>query len=224
MINAIRKVIRFCGHSCTRLTGILLISLGLLSFQSASGQEGRFYLGAGGGYSDLGFDSGDITSAAAAAGVTGTTTSVDDNDIGWKLFGGYQFTRNWGLEVFYADLGDGSASFTATAPFAGTLNISTDASGFGAAATGTYPINNQFGVHAKLGVFRWDVDAQAAAVVAGVTATASADDTGTDLMFGVGASYNFNQNSSVRIEWERFNDVGDDLDVDLFSGSFLYRF
>jgi len=33
-----------------------------------------------------------------------TSTSIDDSDTGWKIFVGYQFNRNFAIEVNYAEL------------------------------------------------------------------------------------------------------------------------
>ena len=38
------------------------------------------------------------------------TTSCDDSDSSWKIFGGYQFNKHFALEFGYADLGETTAS------------------------------------------------------------------------------------------------------------------
>lgn len=142
--------------------------------------------------------------------------SCDERDTAGKLFAGYQFTPIWGVETFYTDLGEAKAKGTisgnpATAKF--------DADGFGVAATATWNINEQFSVFGKLGVLRWDVEGKAS--IANLSATD--DDNGTDVMFGIGAGYSFTENLGVRVEWERFNDVAD-ADIDLLSGGIVYSF
>jgi hypothetical protein len=47
-------------------------------------------------------------------------------------------------------------------------------------------------------------------------------------MFGFGASFDIGKTAAVRIEWERFMDVGESdtgqSDVDLLSASLVFRF
>tara|TARA_R110002167_G_scaffold366280_1_gene594256 strand:- start:3072 stop:3677 length:606 start_codon:yes stop_codon:yes gene_type:complete len=152
----------------------------------------------------------------------GFVGSCDDTDTGWKLFGGYRFTPNFGAEAFYADLGEFSASGTILGDPA-TAND--EANGFGVSAIGTWPISDEFGVFGKLGFFRWDLESSATIGAVSV----SVDDKGTDLTFGVGASYSFNESFSIRVEWERFNDVGEEdttgkSDVDFLSAGVVLSF
>jgi opacity protein-like surface antigen len=62
-------------------------------------------------------------------------------------------------------------------------------------------------------------EAEASDTTGGAPFSEKAD--GTDLSFGLGVSYSFTRNLSVRAEWERF-DV--DADVDLLSVGLVYRF
>src|SRR5688572_33463368 len=49
--------------------------------------------------------------------------NVDGKDGAFKLFGGYQFNRNFALEAAFVDLGDGcySGNFTGTPPLTGPV-------------------------------------------------------------------------------------------------------
>lgn len=161
------------------------------------GEGGGFYIGAGGGFTSV-----DVCGDLVALGAT----SCDDEDVGFKIFGGLKFNQFFGAEIGYVDLGEVSASLSG-------VGVDVGADGFQVAAVGTYPIE-QFSLLGKVGVFFWDAEASAGA--------ASVSDDGTDIMFGVGGEFHFTPQLSVRGEWERYDFDGDD--VDMFSASVIYRF
>ncbi|TXF13029.1 outer membrane beta-barrel protein [Pelomicrobium methylotrophicum] len=168
---------------------------------------------AGGGY--IGASLGQSKINDVCDGIVGT---CDDKDTGWKIFGGYQFNRYFAVEGGYVDFGKA----TATDVSLGTP-ISGDAEGWGLFATGlaALPINEQFGVFAKAGLAYTKADVTV--VVGGVSV--SDDDSGTDLVYGVGAKFDFTKNFGMRVEFERFKDVGNsDSDVDLLSAGLVYKF
>lgn len=152
------------------------------------------------------------------------TCSSDDTDTGWKIYGGYQFNPNGAVEFGYVDLGKVKASGTDS--FLGAASIDWEASGFTAALVGSLPVGQNFGLMGKLGLFHWDLDANASSSVFG-----SGSDTasGTDLTYGLGLKYDFSKTVGVRAEWERFKDVGDDNttgqgDIDLLSVGLVFKF
>ena len=67
--------------------------------------EKGWYLGAGYGQSEAAVDKAKINGAYVTGSYTSASTTADETDTGWKLFGGYQFTRNWAVELAYVDLG-----------------------------------------------------------------------------------------------------------------------
>lgn len=116
---------------------------------------------------------------------------LDDSDTAYKVFGGYQFMENFAVELTYADFGtvkEGGVEFDQTT--------------FAVAGVGILPIGPQASVFGKIGINSWDVDAQACA---GGTCV-SGSDSGTDPMYGVGFSYDFMMSTSVRVEYEWFED------------------
>ena len=151
------------------------------------------------------------------------TCSADDSDSGFKIFGGYQFNPNFAFEVAYVDLGE--AKISGTDSFLGSATATIEASGFNFAVVGSFPVGERFGLLAKAGLFRWDLDASVnTSIVSG-----SLNETGFDPMFGIGGSFNISEKFGVRVEYEKFLDVGDDdttgqSDVDLISASLVFRF
>ena len=177
----------------------LLIAAGQASAQA--------YVGASIGQSDI---DDEITTGLITSG------SVDGKDSAFKVFGGYMFNRHFGIEGAYVDLGEASYSgfFGAATVTGGSVEVT----GFNVSALGAYPINEQFSVFGKIGLFIWE--AEASDTTGGAPFSATAD--GTDLSFGVGVGYNFTRNLGVRAEWEMFKT--DDADATLLSLGVLWRF
>jgi OOP family OmpA-OmpF porin len=151
------------------------------------------------------------------------TCSSDDTDTGWKLFAGNQFSPNAAVEFGYLDLGEAKASGTDS--FFGSASLTAEVSGFNVALVGFLPVGNTVNLLGKIGLFLWDLDVGANTSIG----SGSTSESGTELMFGFGASFDIGQTTAVRIEWERFTDVGDEnetgqSDVDLLSASLVFRF
>jgi len=110
----------------------------------------------------------------------------DKRDTAYKLFAGYDFQKNWGVEGGYADLGKPRYPQGEGKESAWFL-----------AGRGILPVSNQFNVFGKLGATRNKLDL-------------NGDKSRTDLLAGVGAEYNFNKQVGLRLEYEDFGKFGDD--------------
>jgi OOP family OmpA-OmpF porin len=204
-------------------TALLLSLLG----GAAHAQTQGWYIGVGAGQSKA----NNAGSCSDLSGLfdPGFSCTSNDSDTGWKLFGGYAFNRNFALEASYVDLGNFkiSASGSITA-IPATANGSNKASGFSFDALGTLPITEEFGLIGRIGVFAWTLDATASATAGGNSATVSDKPTGTSLDFGAGVKYDFNNRVGARLEYQRFQSIGNDntgkSDIDLISASLVYRF
>lgn len=144
--------------------------------------------------------------------------SVDTSDTGYKIFGGYRFTPNVGVEVYFADLGDtsfrGQASGVTEDHWCfGNVSSEVNVDGFGAALLGMVPAGRDFNVYGKFGIYSWDLVAHESDSCGRFRDSAS----DTELMYGLGVSYQFNFQTSVQLEWERYTDILNDFDVDFLS-------
>ena len=141
-----------------------------------------------------------------------TNPSVDDGDSGFKIFGGFQFTKHWGAEVGYVDFGKaGIRGSVIGIPFTGDLGITA----FTLAGTGTLPLGENFALLGKVGLAQWNADVS-------VSGAGSTSDSGSDMFYGIGARYSFNKNLSVQAEYEVL-----DMDVDsvtMMSIGLRYKF
>jgi OOP family OmpA-OmpF porin len=185
-----------------------------LATQPALAGDSAWYAGVNVGQSSAEDACDDLT----ALGFTG---SCNYEDTGFKVFGGYQFSKNFAVEFGWVDLGEVAASGTVLG-FA--TNFAAEASGFGASIVGALPLSNSFSLFARAGGYYLDVEATASA--AGVTV--SADDSAFEFNLGLGAQFDFGKSFALRAEWERYFDVGGDntgeSDIDLLSVGALFRF
>ena len=131
----------------------------------------------------------------------------DGSDTGLKVYGGYAFTPNLGLELGYADLGE----------FNGPLG-SLKANGAYLDAVGTVPLGMNFSALGRVGLFNGRLESN----VAGL----SDRDRSTKWKVGLGLQYDFSRNLGVRGEWERyrFDALSTSADTDLYSIGLNYRF
>lgn len=141
---------------------------------------------------------------------------TDDTDSAVKLFGGYMFDRNVGLELEFIDFG----SFLGAAP-----SEEWSATSFNFSLVGVLPLpnpNSNFSVFGKAGANAWNVDDT-------LPSFGSFSTSGTNLSYGVGAQVDFNPNVSANVQWQRFNNVGDPAitgrsDLRLVTMNLVYHF
>ena len=122
----------------------------------------------------------------------GTVTGGNTNKSQVKIFGGFQFTPNWGAELQYSDLGKRDVSD------AGVSVGSFKTSQYSIAGTGTLPLSSGFSLLGKLGVSANRINAPAGAL---------SSSNKTSALIGIGASYAITPVLSVRVEYEDFGKV-----------------
>lgn len=106
-----------------------------------------------------------------------------------KIFGGYEFNQNWGVEAGYTDFRKSDVSGTAG-------RGETKGYGYYVAAKATKPINEKVGVYGKLGL----QNSQRELSTAGLTVK----DHATDAYGAVGVQYNVNEQVGLVAEYERY--------------------
>ena len=187
-----------------RLTGFILLGAALAVTPVA--QADGPYLGAGIGQSSLeGLDEicGDLTGGAAIGFAASCRT--DDGDTSLSLFGGYQFSRFFAVELGYIDFGEGTidAGISAngnTASLSGTISLS----GVYVAAVGMLPLGDRFSLMAKAGVFGGTAKGDAELRLNGVVVeTEIIDDDGGELLYGFGGELKVSENVGLRLMYQR---------------------
>lgn len=175
---------------------------GIASAADAEVSEAGPYVGINLGVSDSGLTGSKI----------GGATSVDDRDFAYKLYGGYQIDKTWGVEVAYDNLGKTNYRDAGTG-----AKGDVDLYALSLAATGKYAVTSDFDVFGKLGY----------AVVHSKDQFAGSTTRGYDnsWLVGAGVAYHFDKNIDVKAEWNRYVDVArTSADADTFGVGVAYKF
>lgn len=189
----------------------LLVSAILATLSSATlAAAPGFYVGG-----QLGWSKADY---AASDYVDLTAGSVDNTGMGGRLSAGYQFNQNWAAELGYTKYANAkfkNARDNGAAIADGTLKL--DA--WDVVGKGILPLDNGFDVFAKLGM----------SYVKGKQADGLADAGFKDFnkwrpTYGLGGSYNFNQNVVADVSWVRVQNGSEVRNLDLLSAGVSYHF
>ena len=105
--------------------------------------------------------------------------NTDSSEFSWKILGGYQHDRHWGIEAAYTDLGRYRGSS------ADSLSL---------ALTGTLPLDRRWALMAKAGV------------ASNRTRVAGSNDH-ADALVGIGVAYTVTRRFGLRLEYEQYGRV-----------------
>lgn len=179
--------------------GFVVVALATSSVASA-----QWYVGGSVGQSSTSFNTADYT-----LGVAAISESQDKTKTAYKLFGGYDFTKNWAIEGGYANLGKPQYNYSGV--FSGYANVKK--SSWFVDAKGTLPISDQSNLFGKLGFTRNKSELYATSSNAAFNALVgfpmSKSKSRNDVHFGVGGEYVATKNIGVRLEYEDFGKFGD---------------
>jgi OOP family OmpA-OmpF porin len=202
-----------------------LASLGALIAVPALAQDtSHYYSGVSVGQSKTDIDANGLTSGLLP-GVSAASSTTDEKDTAYKLFGGYQFNRNLAIEGGYFTLGKNS--FNAVTSPAGTLAGETKVQGLNLDLVGTLPLTERLSALARIGAHHtWSKSRfSGGGAAAAVADNGKRDDSGYKV--GLGLQYEVNPSMWIRGELERYrvkNAVGHGANVDLLSVSLVFPF
>ena len=204
---------------------VVLIALTVIGSRIATAQDSGWYGGANVGQSHATIDDGRIRGGLQASGFATSSLNNGERDLGYKIFGGYQFNRYFALEAGYFDLG--KFSFHATTVPAGNLDGSLKLKGGNLDAVGLLPITGNFSVFGRVGATYANTSDSFSGSGAVRALDPGPSKRGFNYKLGVGLQYQITQALAMRGEVERYriNDaVGNEGDIDLVSVGLLYRF
>ena len=179
----------------------------------------RWYAGISGGQSRT---SDELVRNRESTLVNVVTSSVrsdfDSTDNAWKVFGGLRFSDMLAVEIDYANLGRHhlTTSFVGGDPvLPGSITIGRRISGFGADAVLSAPLGERFAVFGRVGAFRSKLEADATLEGSVVFTNGAPGDrqrsvtqNETVAKFGIGGDWWFTRNAALRLEWERYHNIG----------------
>ncbi|MBW8329865.1 MAG: outer membrane beta-barrel protein [Thiobacillus sp.] len=142
-------------------------------------------------------------------------TSCDDSDLAWKLFGGLEVNEYISMEFGYVDMGE--------VEYTGAQTGVREVNGVTMRLIGSYALNPSFTLTGSGGLNILNAD---------VKGTTNAEDTDVAWSVGLGAQYNFTKSVGLRMEWERFFEVGSsdfnggtgEADIDLITAGVVFKF
>lgn len=223
--GALRGRRRFGQLPVALMLAFLLTGGGLFP-RPAQADDGPWYMGGSVGASKSAADASELDANLAALGYS-TTSTLDDTDIGWKLFGGYQWNPNLAVEAALVDLGQVTSRISGNfgdldAFVADVARVHPySARGISASIVGELPVAQRFRLFGKVGLFFWDADIDARFEVGGQPISFDSKQ-GVDPVFGAGVKFHINKKTALRVEWERYEVDRDS--VQLLSAGVEYRF
>ena len=218
------KLARVKLARATGKLGLLALAVIASPFAMADDSAG-WYGGASIGQSRATIDDARITSGLLGGGFSTTSITDEDRDLGYKIFGGYQFNKNFALEGGYFDLG--KFGFTATTVPAGTLSGNIKLRGINLDAVGILPITEKFSVFGRVGANYAEATDSFTGTGLVTVRNPNPSSRDTNLKLGLGLQYAFTESLAMRAEVERYridDAVGNKGDVDLVSVGLIYRF
>ena len=218
-----------------KLKTALFASLALAAGTATAAEDG-FYVGAGVGYGSMSIDSQKIDrildSALTPTGYAVTDSNVDDGASPWSALVGYRFMKYVAVELGYIDLGN--ADYTGIVSdgldTAGRVKAQWEASGWPVSVLGIWPINNEWEVFGRVGLFMGDVKLKAKAVdgLGDMLVRGNASNNSNEFIGGAGVNFNFLEKWTARAEWQAMPSLGNDDtgsgDWNNIQASILYRF
>lgn len=220
--------------------GLLSTAIAFLGFSaSAIAQEDTsgFYVGAFGGQTSYDIAKEDLDDLFIFAGdsvglpIIGGESSLEDSDTGFGVIAGFRLTQHIAIEASYLDLGaaeyrlDGAANLGfpfGVVDFEGGADI--EVTGPAVALVGIIPVSESIELYGKAGMFFSETDFK----VFFDSVSDSASFSSEEILYGLGMAWNMNPNWSLRLDFQRFADVGEEdelgeANIDQFSLGVLYR-
>lgn len=218
------------------------LGLALSMASAASWAEGGagWYFGVTGGQAEADLNKAEFDDIAVfafesnGATVLSGSSSLEDSDTSFSLFGGYRISEYFAVEAGYVDFGtaeyrsSGVVDPIGLPPSPATYGIDFEVAGFTAAAIGAVPLGQSFDLHWRLGVLFADTEISQRASVSSSAASDSFSADSQDLFYGLGAAFHLGQNWSFSLDWQQFKDVGDEdetgeTDVNRLSLGVIYK-
>ncbi len=205
---------------------LLTSALATLVAVPAHAQEsGYYYGGLSVGQSRAQVDEERITANLMSSGLGTSAMDLDERGGAYKVFGGYQFNRYFGLEGGYFNLGRFGFDSTTVPP--GSLRGRMKAQGLNLDLVGTLPLTDRLAASARVGVQYAQVRDSFRGTGAVTVADPNPSKNAANFKIGAGLQYAFAPNFILRGEAERYridDAVGNKGDINVFLLSMVVPF
>lgn len=205
-------------------SSLLAVSSCLFAHSAMAVESNSWTIGAnlGGSYYDADYST--CKNAMVNSGLSSSCT-YGSPGLASKLSIGYQFTPQFALETSYLNFGRLEVRGRSSSPTNQTVDGFVKAEGFAFSAIVSLPINNSWSVLGKLGFIQASTTASPELTHIGSGVTVST----LTPTFGIGAQMNLTRNFGLRMEWDRYQNLGDKQktfteNVDQTSFGVLYYF
>lgn len=191
------------------------------------------------------FDDNDLLHTFELAGAGRST--LDDSVSVWGAQLGYRWNKFFAAEVGYAKLGEASyrlpvtitetvtditSGASASGNFIGERAMQFTSSGPTISALGMMPLGQYIDVHVRAGIYLADTRVtnriRDVEFNTGNIYHRRIDASQTEIFGGIGGAWNINESVVLRVEYQKYLDVGDDKktgesDIDVFNLSVLFK-
>ena len=133
---------------------------------------------------------------------------ADESSQAWKFFTGYQFSIWLAVETAWVDFGDARVSADLQEGGAAALKLYT--AGFEFSGLATWSVSTEVQLFARAGVLAWK-SGQQLDLSDGLVSTdfVTPDKKGFAPVLGLGAQWDFNPRTSLRLDWDAYIDLAD---------------
>jgi len=202
-----------------------LATFAVIASPFAMADDSGWYGGFNIGQSRAKIDKARISSGLSEGGFTTTSITDDGRDTGYKLFGGYQLSKNFSLEGGYFDLG--KFGFTVSTLPPGTLTGNSHLRGLNLDALGVLPVSRRFSAFGRVGLNYAEARDTFSGNGSVNVLNPNPSKRGMNPKVGLGLHYAFTEAFGIRFEAERYRingATGNQGDTDLVSAGLVYRF
>ena len=186
-----------------RLMALAGLSSAIATSAQAQQNDKYWYGGFAAGSSLSQMNEVDTTRSLIGPAPTFTGFGHDERDAAGKIFGGYQFNRNIGVEFGYFNLGTFNFTSLTTAPY-GILNGAYKVDGWNLDLVGTMPLGERWSALARIGAQYAKTNGSFNQTGPFSTTSFNRDQSETNAKVGLGLQYEISKSVLLRGEVERY--------------------